>query len=91
MNCHDCHIAPFPPYYLHNKIKKCLQGIKVASRLLTSAEETATTEGNKEMETTYYGIEIYQDSESGLFVFSQHGWVYEVKTLEEAKAEIRAA
>jgi hypothetical protein len=44
-----------------------------------------------EMETTYYGIEIYQDPESGLFVFSQHGWVYEVETLEEAKAEIRAA
>jgi len=43
------------------------------------------------METTYYGIEIYQDSESGLFVFSIHGWVYEVKTLEEAKVEIRAA
>jgi hypothetical protein len=43
------------------------------------------------METTYYGIEIYQDPESGLFVFSQHGWVYEVATLDEAKAEIRAA
>jgi len=50
-----------------------------------------STERRDDMETTYYGIEIYQDPESGLFVFSQHGWIYEVETLEEAKAEIRAA
>lgn len=43
------------------------------------------------MEATYYGIEIYQDPEDGLFVFSLHGWIYEVATLQEAKAEIRAA
>ena len=34
---------------MHNKIKKCLQGIKLASRLLTSAEETATNGRDRDM------------------------------------------
>lgn len=41
------------------------------------------------METTYYGIEIYQDDISDLFVFSLCGWVWEVATLEEAKAVVK--
>ena len=42
------------------------------------------------METTYYGIEIYQDADSDLFVYSLCGWIYEVATLAEAKADIKA-
>jgi len=42
------------------------------------------------METTYYGIEIWQDDATDLFVYSLCGWTYEVKTLEEAKAAIKA-
>jgi len=41
------------------------------------------------METTYYGIEIWQDDATDLFVYALCGWIYEVKTLEEAKADIK--
>lgn len=42
------------------------------------------------METTYYGIEIYQDDATDLFVYALCGWVYEVETLDEAKSAIKA-
>ena len=41
------------------------------------------------MGTTYCGIQIHYDSEDGTFTFSLNGWLYETKTLEAAKAEIK--
>lgn len=43
--------------------------------------------------TTYYGIDIEfwpEDGEPAIYRYSLCGWIYEVATLQEAKADIKA-
>ena len=47
------------------------------------------TKGNKEMIITYYNFEIYHYIDEGYFSLSMYDWIYEFKTLDEAKQFIK--